>query len=127
MQPWNVLSERQRRVATGSFEINLRLAAKFSALYLQQLDGLDRHRGKGASQVNVGAVNVQAGGQAIVGSVESTPQRKRKRAAQRPVVQTLTSSPVSPLDLGPPVDLAGDNERIEQPVRRGSDAPARDA
>jgi len=111
----------------ASFEINLRLAAKFSALYLQQLDGLDRHRGKGAPQVNVGAVNVQAGGQAIVGSVETKPRRKRKRAAQSPAVQTLTSSPATQLDLGSPVDLAGDNERIEQPVRRVSDAPAGDA
>ncbi|WP_052955051.1 hypothetical protein [Microvirga vignae] len=112
---------------TASYEINMRLAAKFFAIYLQQLDGLNRHRGKGSPQVNVGAVNVQAGGQAIVGSVETKPRRKRKGPAHGPTVQALTSNPVPPLDLGPPMGLAGDNERIKQSVRRGSDDPASDA
>jgi hypothetical protein len=110
----------------ASYEINLRLASKFFAIYIQQLDGLDRHRGKGAPQVNVGAVNVQAGGQAIVGSVETKPHRKRKRPAHGPMVQALTLSPVTSLDLGPPIGLTGDNKRIKQPVRRGSDDPVGD-
>ncbi len=102
-------------------EINLRLASKFLAIYLQQLDGLDRHRGKGAPQVNVGAVNVQAGGQAIVGSVETKPPRKRKRLACGPRMPALTSSPVIPIGLD------GANELIEQPSIRGSNDPVRDA
>lgn len=112
---------KQAAEASGdiaSMETYLRLAAKFSNLYLQQLDGLDRRRGKGTSQVNVGAVNVQAGGQAIVGSVEAKPQQKRKRPAHRPTVQALTSDPVTPLDLGPPVSLAEDDKAIKQPVSR---------
>ncbi|SCY00612.1 hypothetical protein [Microvirga guangxiensis] len=105
---------------TGA-EVNLRLASKFLAIYLQQLDGLNRHRGKGAPQVNVGAVNVQSGGQAIVGSVEAKPPRKHKRPAHEPRIPALTSSPVIPIGLG------GANELIEQPLGRGSNEPIGDA
>lgn len=49
---------------------NLRHATKLLAIYEKQLAALDKHRGKGQQRVTVEHVQVQAGGQAIVGTVE---------------------------------------------------------
>ncbi|MFZ1989849.1 MAG: hypothetical protein WAW96_08765 [Alphaproteobacteria bacterium] len=46
-------------------------ASKFLRLYVEQLNALDRRRGLGKQQVNVGTVNVEPGAQAIVGNVSS--------------------------------------------------------
>lgn len=52
-------------------EYNLKQAAKLMQLYTRQLEALDKHRGKGQQKITVEHVTVQAGGQAIVGSVNS--------------------------------------------------------
>ena len=59
----------------ATFEANLKNGEKLMALYLRQLEALNRHRGKGQQKVTVEYVNVEAGAQAIVGSVEA-PQRR---------------------------------------------------
>jgi hypothetical protein len=46
-------------------------ANKLSRTYSTLLEGLNRHRGKGAQKVTVEHVHVHSGGQAIVGSVEA--------------------------------------------------------
>jgi len=51
-------------------EANLKHATKLLAIYEKQLAALDKHRGKGQQKVTVEHVQVQAGGQAIVGTVE---------------------------------------------------------
>ena len=59
-------------LAEQSFEgrqLNLNAANKLSRTYTTLLDALNRHRGKGQQVVRVEHVTVQAGGQAIVGSV----------------------------------------------------------
>src|SRR5579864_4511558 len=48
---------------------NLKYGAKLSQVYVAQLEALARHRGKGHQTVRVEHVTVQAGGQAIVGTV----------------------------------------------------------
>lgn len=48
-------------------------AQRLMSLYAKQLAALDKHRGKGMQKVVVEHVNVAAGGQAIVGSMESQP------------------------------------------------------
>ena len=51
---------------------NLSQANKLSRTYAVLLDALNRHRGKGGQQkVTVEHVHVHAGGQAVVGVVES--------------------------------------------------------
>ena len=37
--------------------------------FTRHLEALDRHRGKGRANITVGQVNVESGGQAIVGNV----------------------------------------------------------
>jgi hypothetical protein len=50
-------------------QANLNAASRMSRTYAALLEGLSRHRGKGQQVVRVEHVTVQAGGQAIVGTV----------------------------------------------------------
>ena len=50
---------------------NLKHATKLMGLYAKQLETLNKHRGKGQQKVTVEYVNVEAGGQAVVGNVET--------------------------------------------------------
>ena len=64
---------RRANVPGQTFEarrLNLDMANKLSRTYATLLEALDKHRGKGQPQVvRVERVNVEAGGQAIVGAV----------------------------------------------------------
>lgn len=50
-------------------DMNLRHATQLTELYIRQLEALDKRRGKGQQKVRVEQVNVEAGGQAVVGEV----------------------------------------------------------
>ncbi|MBD3680025.1 MAG: hypothetical protein HUJ27_16695 [Rhodobacteraceae bacterium] len=52
-------------------DMALKHAQKLMTLYTKQLETLNKHRGKGQQKVTVEHVNVQPGGQAIVGTVEA--------------------------------------------------------
>ena len=69
--------ECYRRASEQSHEgrqSNLSHAGKLSRTYVQLLEALNRHRGKGTQQkVTVEHVHVHAGGQAVVGAVEALP------------------------------------------------------
>lgn len=52
-------------------DMALKHAQKLMMLYTKQLETLNKHRGKGQQRVTVEHVNVAAGGQAIVGHVET--------------------------------------------------------
>lgn len=53
----------------------LKHASKLMSLYARQLETLNKHRGKGQQKVTVEHVNVEKGGQAIVGNVEAGGRR----------------------------------------------------
>ena len=66
----------------------LKHAQKLMALYVQQLAALDKRRGKGQQKVTVEYVNVEAGGQAIVGNVEAGAAKQvRKPRKPRAIAQ----------------------------------------
>ncbi len=68
---------RRAMIAEQSFEgrrENLNQANKLVRSYAALVEALDRHRGKGQQVVRVEHVTVEAGGQAIVGSVNTTPR-----------------------------------------------------
>jgi len=72
----NAAMECYRRAMIGeqTFEGRseaLSQANKLSRTYAVLLDALNRHRGKGQQKVTVEHVHVQAGGQAVVGTVET--------------------------------------------------------
>ena len=48
----------------------LNQVSKLSRTYTQLLDALNKHRGKGQQKMIVEHVNIEAGGQAVVGNVE---------------------------------------------------------
>ena len=52
-------------------ELNMRHAERLMRIYNQQVDTLNKHRGKGQQKVTVEHVTVNEGGQAVVGCVES--------------------------------------------------------
>jgi hypothetical protein len=53
-----------------SRDVNLRHAIKGSLAVSEMVKAIDNHRGRDRQKVTVGQVNVQSGGQAIVGNVE---------------------------------------------------------
>lgn len=57
-------------------DMNLKHAAKLLQIYARQVEALDKHRGKGQQKITVEHVTVEAGGQAIVGSVQAGEQGK---------------------------------------------------
>ncbi len=65
-------------------DTNLRHAAKLLSIFAKQLETLNRNRGKGQQKVTVEYVNVEPGGQAVVGNIESDAKRSRKKTKQSP-------------------------------------------
>ena len=61
-------------------------AAKLLGLYERQLAALDKHRGKGQQKITVEHVTVEAGGQAIVGTVQAGPTTAHSRKVAPPVL-----------------------------------------
>jgi hypothetical protein len=72
----NATMECYRRAMIGEQTLegrreNLNQANKLSRTYATLIEALNRHRGKGQQKVTVEHVHVHAGGQAVVGVVES--------------------------------------------------------
>lgn len=57
-------------------DMNLKHAYKMLQLYARQLEALGKYRNKGQQKITVERVNVEAGGQAIVGSVSTGQESK---------------------------------------------------
>jgi hypothetical protein len=89
---------RRAAIQDQTFEgrdMSLKHAQKLMALYVQQLTALDKHRGKGQQKVTVEHVNVQAGGQAIVGSVKMGKRGKDEKQGPK-AVEHKPEVPLSP-------------------------------
>jgi hypothetical protein len=56
-------------------DIELKAAFEGAGVLAKLLEAFDSHRGHGNRRVTVGNVNVESGGQAIVGNVETTPTK----------------------------------------------------
>jgi hypothetical protein len=74
-------------------DMALKHAHKLMSLYTQQLAALNKHRGKGQQKVTVEHVNVAAGGQAIVGNVETSGANRRRGSS----AQAVTHTPEEPM------------------------------
>ncbi len=86
-------------------ELNLRHAGKLLALHMRQVEVLDRHRGQGKQTVTVNSVNVEPGGQAVVGHVHTG-----QLPGPEPV-QADASIAAVPLALDPPSAAAPPRRR----------------
>ncbi len=124
----NAAMECYRRAMIGeqTFEgrrENLSQANKLSRTYTTLLEALNRHRGKGHQRVTVEHVNVHAGGQAIVGTVEQTEGGGAARENEgQPHAKAISHAPVAPLwgeDTNrEPLPVGGDAERSLPDARR---------
>jgi len=81
-------------------DLNLKNATKLSSLYVQQMTALDKHRGKGQQKVTVEHVNVEAGGQAIVGNVETRADPRAPATAASADVGEIENYSEVPFDAG---------------------------
>jgi hypothetical protein len=121
----NASMEFYRRAALGdqTFEgkqENLNQANKLSRSYTVLLDALNRHRGKGQQKVTVEHVNVHAGGQAVVGNVETPGGGNRRRSEDQPHAEQITHAPQ-------PTVWSANKERQPVPVARDEERPMPDA
>lgn len=78
-------------------DMALKHGQKLMTLYLQQLTALNKHRGRGQQKVTVEYVNVEAGGQAIVGNVETS--GKTAESAEAPDPKALENKPSMPAPI----------------------------
>jgi hypothetical protein len=122
----NAAMECYRRAMIGeqTFEgrrENLTQANKLSRTYATLLEALNRHRGKGHQRVTVEHVNVHAGGQAIVGTVEQQEGGGAARENEgQPHAKAIPYAPVAPL-------WGEDQIREPLPVRGNAERPLPDA
>jgi hypothetical protein len=117
----NAAMECYRRAMIGeqTFEgrsENLNQANKLSRTYAVLLDALNRHRGKGQQKVTVEHVHVHAGGQAVVGTVETPGGGDRSKSEDQPHAKQIAHAPQPPM-------WSADKEREPVPVTRDAERP----
>jgi hypothetical protein len=78
---------------------NLKHATKLLSICARQIEVLDKHRGKGQQKVTVEYVNVESGGQAVVGHIESGKVAGTPRKVTKPKPKAIPSNPDVPLDM----------------------------
>jgi hypothetical protein len=100
---------------------SLNQANKLSRTYSTLLEALNRHRGKGQQKISVEHVHVHAGGQAIVGAVE-TGGGAADGNQRQPHAKALSHAPVAPVwgedQNREPLPLSRDAERQVPDARR---------
>ena len=121
----NAAMECYRRAMIGeqSFEgrsENLSQANKLSRTYSTLLEALNRHRGKGQQKVTVEHVHVHAGGQAVVGTVETRGGGDGWKSEDQPHAKQIAHA------LQPPV-WSEDQARELVPVAGDTERPLPDA
>ena len=75
------------------FDQNLKHASKLLAIYSRQIEVLDKHRGKGQQKVTVEHVHVEAGGQAMVGHIETGKTVGARGKGAEPEIKAITNNP----------------------------------
>lgn len=88
------------------------MANKFLRTFPVLMEALDRHRGKGQPAVHVEQVNVNSGGQAIVGAVTTSGTVQKPEAHHEP--PGITNEPGTPM-------RSPDTEREAVPVARAGE------
>jgi hypothetical protein len=99
-------------------DMALRHAEKLMDLYMKQAAALDKHRGKGQQKVTVEHVNVEAGGQAIVGHVATGGEGKSPQAQATPGADGPARAETPALEHRDAVPVAS-GSRARKRARRG--------
>ncbi len=80
-------------------EQNLKHAEKLLSIYSRQIEVLDKHRGKGQQKVTVEHVHVEAGGQAMVGHIETGKTAGARRTEAKPGTKAIPYDPGETIDM----------------------------
>ena len=113
---------RRAMVPGQSFEgrdMNLKHAAKLLALYTRQVEVLDKHRGKGQQKMTIEHINVEPGGQAIVGNVEAGAGSRREGTAPSEMFPAIDHSPEVPVDIPDTTSAQKVLKKTAKKTRRG--------
>ncbi len=78
---------------------SLKHAAKLLSIYSRQIEVLDKHRGKGHQKVTVEHVHVEAGGQAMVGHIETGKTAGTRGTGAKPETKAITNDPGETIDV----------------------------
>jgi len=78
---------------------NLKHASKLLSIYSRQIEVLDKHRGKGQQKVTVEHVHVAAGGQAMVGHIETGKTAGARRTGAKPETRAIPNDPGETIDM----------------------------
>ncbi len=78
---------------------NLKHAGKLLSIYSRQIEVLDKHRGKGQQKVTVEHVRVAAGGQAMVGHIETEKTAADRKSGTEPGTKAITNDPGEVIDM----------------------------
>jgi hypothetical protein len=122
----NATMECYRRAMIGEQTLegrrdNLSQANKLSRTYAVLLDALNRYRGKeGQQKVTVEHVDVHAGGQAVVGMIESPRGGDQPKSEDQPRAKQIGHAPQ-------PAVWSADKERQPLPVSGDAERPLPDA
>jgi hypothetical protein len=95
-------------------------ANKLSRTYAALLDALNRHRGKGQQKVTVEHVHVHAGGQAVVGTIQTRGGGDQSKSEDQPHARQIAHAPQ-------PAMWSADKEREPVPVAGDAERPLPDA
>ena len=93
---------------------NLKHAVKLMGIYERQLAALDKHRGKGQQKITVEHVTVEAGGQAIVGNVNTDGKARPDNGANAPALSDDSAADELSREALKPV------KRAKQPAAKNS-------
>jgi len=95
---------------------------KLARTFASQLEALNRHRGKGQQKVIVEHVHVHAGGQAVVGTIETPGGGDRSKSEDQPHAKQIAHAPQPTMWSAhkerEPVPVTGDAERLLPDARR---------
>lgn len=83
----------------AGFEQSLKHAAKLMSIYARQVETLNKHRGKGQQKVTVEHVHVAAGGQAMVGHIETSPKPSISSDPAKAAPKAIAHMPQEPFEV----------------------------
>lgn len=78
--------------------VYLSQAERMMGMYMRQVDALAKHRGKGHANITVGQVNVESGGQAVVGNVAAGAGSAAPAPSPPSIAEPYTQPPIVDLE-----------------------------
>lgn len=95
-------------------DLNMKHAEKFLSLYSRQIEVLSKYRSKGHQKVTVEYVNVESGGQAMVGHIESGKPATTLRREVKSKVKAISNNPDEAIDTSAAIKKAKTRKKLNR-------------